>query len=199
MTDQHRGDCLGCAGNATIKTPNIDALARDGVLFSKAYTATPSCTPARAALLTGTFTSGRPGRSRCSTWTVTLASSTTWPGMHGTGTCSQLGGNAWSSTWQLGEKNGYARASSRRAAARNCIPRIIPGKHDAMYMMPCTNVNGLFLTVRLELARLEGELAILDDAVRVREHGGGDFLRDVVKELRPEPVCPLHDAGSVLL
>ncbi len=53
MTDQHRGDCLGCAGNATIKTPNIDALARDGVLFSKAYTATPSCTPARAALLTG--------------------------------------------------------------------------------------------------------------------------------------------------
>lgn len=53
MTDQHRSDCLGCAGNHIIKTPNLDSIAADGVLFSNAYTSTPSCTPARSAILTG--------------------------------------------------------------------------------------------------------------------------------------------------
>jgi arylsulfatase len=53
MTDQHRGDCLGCAGNRVIRTPNLDSLAADGVLFTNAYTSTPSCTPARSAILTG--------------------------------------------------------------------------------------------------------------------------------------------------
>lgn len=53
MTDQHRGDCLGCVGNRIIKTPHLDSLAKDGVRFSSAYTSTPSCTPARSAILTG--------------------------------------------------------------------------------------------------------------------------------------------------
>ena len=53
MTDQHRGDCLGCMGNKIIKTPNIDSIAKDGVCFTNAYTAAPSCTPARSGLLTG--------------------------------------------------------------------------------------------------------------------------------------------------
>lgn len=53
MTDQQRGDCMGCAGNSVIRTPNLDAIAKDGVVFANAYTSTPSCTPARSALLTG--------------------------------------------------------------------------------------------------------------------------------------------------
>jgi arylsulfatase A-like enzyme len=53
MTDQHRADCLGCAGNKIIRTPNLDSIAADGVLFPNAYTSTPSCTPARAGILTG--------------------------------------------------------------------------------------------------------------------------------------------------
>lgn len=53
MTDQHRGDCMGCAGNKAIKTPNLDRIAREGVRFTQAYSSTPSCTPARAGLLTG--------------------------------------------------------------------------------------------------------------------------------------------------
>jgi arylsulfatase A-like enzyme len=53
MTDQHRADCLGCAGNKVIKTPNLDSIAAEGVLFPNAYTSTPSCTPARAGILTG--------------------------------------------------------------------------------------------------------------------------------------------------
>src|SRR5690606_15723976 len=53
MTDQQRGDAVGYSGNPNIKTPHINQLALDGVIFSNAYSSTPSCTPARAALLTG--------------------------------------------------------------------------------------------------------------------------------------------------
>jgi arylsulfatase len=53
MSDQHRGDCLHAAGNAVLQTPNLDRLAGGGVRFTRAYSSTPTCTPARAALLTG--------------------------------------------------------------------------------------------------------------------------------------------------
>lgn len=51
--DQMRGDCLGIEGHPVVQTPNLDHLASTGVRFSRAYSATPSCIPARAALLTG--------------------------------------------------------------------------------------------------------------------------------------------------
>lgn len=53
MTDQQRGDCIGAEGHPVIKTPNLDVLAHEGTLFRCAYSCTPTCTPARAALLTG--------------------------------------------------------------------------------------------------------------------------------------------------
>jgi arylsulfatase A-like enzyme len=53
MTDQQRADALGCAGNPAVKTPHIDMLAGEGVLFSQTYSPVPSCTPARSCLLTG--------------------------------------------------------------------------------------------------------------------------------------------------
>lgn len=46
---------LSCLGNSYMKTPNIDALAENGVLFTDAYS-TPQCTPTRASLLTGQHT-----------------------------------------------------------------------------------------------------------------------------------------------
>lgn len=53
MADQHRGDCLGADGNGAISTPQLDRIAREGVRFANAYSSTPTCTPARAGLLTG--------------------------------------------------------------------------------------------------------------------------------------------------
>jgi arylsulfatase A-like enzyme len=53
MTDQHRADCVGADGNRVIVTPNLDRLAREGARFRAAYSSVPSCTPARATLLTG--------------------------------------------------------------------------------------------------------------------------------------------------
>lgn len=51
--DQMRYDCLSIAGHPIVETPNLDELALGGVRFDRAYSATPSCVPARAALLTG--------------------------------------------------------------------------------------------------------------------------------------------------
>src|SRR5215471_101666 len=53
MADQHRTDCVGAYGNPLIRTPHLDRIAAEGVRFDCAYTSTPSCTPARTALLTG--------------------------------------------------------------------------------------------------------------------------------------------------
>ncbi|MEI0739304.1 sulfatase-like hydrolase/transferase [Paenibacillus sp. JTLBN-2024] len=51
--DQMRYDCLSIAGHPVVETPNLDELARTGVRFDRAYSATPSCIPARAAIFTG--------------------------------------------------------------------------------------------------------------------------------------------------
>jgi arylsulfatase len=53
MSDQHRGDWIGCDGNGAVSTPNLDRIAREGMRFAHAYSSTPTCTPARAGLLTG--------------------------------------------------------------------------------------------------------------------------------------------------
>jgi len=51
--DQMRGDCLHYLNHPIIQTPNLDQLAHTGVAFTSAYAATPSCIPARAAMMTG--------------------------------------------------------------------------------------------------------------------------------------------------
>lgn len=53
MCDQMRGDCLGFAGHPDVKTPYLDSIAGQGTWFPNAYSACPSCVPARAALFTG--------------------------------------------------------------------------------------------------------------------------------------------------
>ncbi len=53
MTDDMGWSDLHCQGNKKLHTPNIDALARQGVRFTDAYAAAPVCSPTRAALITG--------------------------------------------------------------------------------------------------------------------------------------------------
>ena len=60
-TDQQRFDTLGCTGNPFVDTPNLDRLARDGMLFRNAFCQNPVCTPSRASFLTGRY----PRTTRC--------------------------------------------------------------------------------------------------------------------------------------
>jgi len=53
VTDQQRFDSLGCTGAGWVRTPNLDRLAAEGVLFENCYAANPICTPSRASLMTG--------------------------------------------------------------------------------------------------------------------------------------------------
>jgi len=53
VTDQMRGDHMGCAGNPVIRTPHLDRLAAGGVRFTRAYVNNPLCMPSRATLFTG--------------------------------------------------------------------------------------------------------------------------------------------------
>ncbi|MFQ3325384.1 MAG: arylsulfatase A-like enzyme [Salibacteraceae bacterium] len=45
----------GAYGSEYYETPNIDAFAKEGMLFTNAYSANPLCSPSRAALLTGRY------------------------------------------------------------------------------------------------------------------------------------------------
>lgn len=53
MSDNHYYSHLGTYGDSVVETPNIDRLADRGVQFTNAFCASPSCTPARSALLAG--------------------------------------------------------------------------------------------------------------------------------------------------
>lgn len=55
MTDQQRADLAGFGDPKCADTPRLDALARRGVVFENAYSASTTCVPARSALLTGLF------------------------------------------------------------------------------------------------------------------------------------------------
>src|SRR5690606_32341339 len=53
VTDSHRGEALGVAGNPFVVTPNLDKLAQAGVMYKEAYVTTAICAVSRASLLSG--------------------------------------------------------------------------------------------------------------------------------------------------
>ncbi len=53
--DQWRGDCLSALGHPCLKTPNLDRLAADGVLFEQHFAQATPCGPSRASLYTGMY------------------------------------------------------------------------------------------------------------------------------------------------
>jgi arylsulfatase A-like enzyme len=63
MTDQHRADALGFMGGGIVQTPNLDRLARRGVIFDNAFAQSPVCMASRAAIHTGRYPSSLRVRS----------------------------------------------------------------------------------------------------------------------------------------
>jgi choline-sulfatase len=68
MSDQHKKDCYGAAGDLVARTPNLDALARSSVRFTDAYCTNPVCTPSRASILTGLYTHNHQAWSNTVPW-----------------------------------------------------------------------------------------------------------------------------------
>lgn len=58
LSDDHRFDALGCMGNTVIQTPNLDALAAEGVVFDNHFCTTSICCSSRASIFTGLYASG---------------------------------------------------------------------------------------------------------------------------------------------
>ena len=53
VTDQQRADHVGFMGNQVVRTPNLDELARDSVVFENAWVSNPVCMPNRSTIMTG--------------------------------------------------------------------------------------------------------------------------------------------------
>ncbi len=66
LTDDMGYGDLGCYGSPTIRTPNLDRMAMEGLRFTDFYSAAEVCTPSRAGLLTGRYPirSGMVGKRR---------------------------------------------------------------------------------------------------------------------------------------
>jgi len=65
--DQHRMDCIGAYNNKNVKTPNIDKLAEEGVIYHNSYCPLPVCTPSRYSLLSGMYVHEHKGWTNHST------------------------------------------------------------------------------------------------------------------------------------
>ena len=78
--DQWRGDCLSALGHPMVRTPNLDALAAEGVTFTRHYANTAPCGPSRASLHTGLYlhnhrshANGTPLDARHTNWALEAA------------------------------------------------------------------------------------------------------------------------------
>jgi arylsulfatase A-like enzyme len=155
--DQWRRDALGIAGHPVVETPYLDELALRGVRFTRAYSATPTCIPARAALLTGLNAThnGRPGYTDAVPWNypVTIASEFTHHGYQ-TEAIGKL--HVYPERSQMGFQHvvlhdGFLHVERRRDRSVEQLDDYLPWLrrelgHDVDYFDHGINVNGV--TVR---------------------------------------------------
>ncbi len=64
MSDEHRADVAGFAGNEVVRTPFLDKLAETGVVFENAYAPSPICVPSRQCMMAGQL----PKTCNCEGW-----------------------------------------------------------------------------------------------------------------------------------
>lgn len=55
LSDDHGYEFSGCYGSPDVLTPNIDALAKEGMKFTHVFAASPTCSPSRSVLFTGLY------------------------------------------------------------------------------------------------------------------------------------------------
>ncbi len=102
LCDDLRPDALGCYGSKHVRTPNIDALAREGVRFANAFCTTSLCSPSRASILTGLYAHRHGVRDNFTELPVNLPQ---WPAR-----LRERGySTAYLGKWHMGETNDAPR------------------------------------------------------------------------------------------
>jgi choline-sulfatase len=79
MSDEHRADVAGFAGDPVARTPVLDWLAEGGVTFDNAYTPSPICVPARQCIMAGQY----PRTCGCEGWVGLRPGHMTYPARFG--------------------------------------------------------------------------------------------------------------------
>lgn len=139
VTDDQGAWAVGAYGNQEIHTPNMDRLAREGLLFTQAFANTPVCSPTRATYLTGLY----PTEHRIADYIAPIESevglqSPTWPSvLQRQGYRTGLVGK-----WHLGDK-----------------PSFHPTRHGFNYFMGFLGGGNLPVNPTLEVAGKEQKLA----------------------------------------
>ncbi len=88
--DQWRGECLSSLDHAFVETPNLDALARDGVLFRNHFAQAAPCAPSRSSMHTGLYmqnnrcvVNGAPLDNRFTNWALEVRAAGYQPSLFG--------------------------------------------------------------------------------------------------------------------
>jgi N-acetylglucosamine-6-sulfatase len=102
LCDDIRWNAMSCAGHPTLKTPNIDRLANEGVRFANMFCTTSLCSPSRASILTGLYAHTHGVTNNFTELPTTL---THWPmRLH-----EQGYETAYMGKWHMGEDNDMPR------------------------------------------------------------------------------------------
>jgi arylsulfatase A-like enzyme len=177
FTDQQQRDALGCMGNADVDTPNLDALAARGVLFRRAYSNNPICTPFRINLMTGQYscrTGAQSNRDRVPPGTPTLAGALERGGVRA----------GYVGKWHIGGTGNGAIPRELRAGFQRFIGyQCYNGFHENVCFYDEDGVEHRFDKHRTE--------ATTDLAVqRLRDLAGGPFALFVSYQAPHYPVQP---------
>jgi Flp pilus assembly protein TadD len=149
--DTLRADRLGAYGYARARTPNLDALARAGVVFDRAYAAAPVTLPSHATILTGRYPPGHGSRDngmRTSADVPTLATA-----LHGAGAKTAAFVAAFPLDHQFGLNRGFdvygdriPRAADGRLENERPAPQVVD---DAIAWLREVVGSAFFLWVHL--------------------------------------------------
>lgn len=121
MTDEQRCDSLGCYGSPWAHTPNLDALAGQGVLFKNAITPAPVCVPARTSIFTAKYP------SQTGVWYNEQNLSRPLPNIMG------LFRDAGYSTASFGKHHYVGIGSAFELETGCCFSHVDPFRYDARY------------------------------------------------------------------